>query len=141
MFYNPEKDSFCGLGRERRCVMRLAILSLAFAGFLAFGANFAVAADVAANLSAIPYVTSSADANSAVVPVQWYTYRYPSGYGYYSYPYYSYTYPNYGYYTYRPTYVYPYSTPSYGYYTYPYSGYYVPNGVYYRAARPYIYRY
>jgi hypothetical protein len=152
MFGNPGKRFFSGLGRERRCVMRLAILSLAFAGILAFGATFAVAADVAANMSAIPYVTASADTNSALTPVQWV--RYPRVYRY-SYPYYGYAYPNYGYaypnygysyqpyYTYSPQY-YQYSTPNYGYYnySYPYSaGYYSPNGVYYQAARPYYYGY
>ena len=49
--------------------MRLAILSLAFAGVLAFGANFAVAQDVAANVSAIPYVTASADTNFLGLPI------------------------------------------------------------------------
>jgi hypothetical protein len=158
MFTTRKDDTLCGSGRARRCVMRLAILTLAFASILAFGATFAAAADVAANLSAIPYVTASADANSTVTPVQWYTYRYPRAYQYYSYPYYGYTYPNYGYtypnygyaypsygysytpyYTYRPQY-YQYSTPNYGY-SYPGSGYYSPNGVYYQAARPYYYRY
>jgi hypothetical protein len=121
--------------------MRLAMLSLAFASLLALGTNLAVAQGVSANISTIPYVTSSAERDPAAMPVQWYTYRRPAAYGYYSYPqYYGYTYPNYGY-TYQPYYNYSYQPQFNGYYTYPYSSYYYPNGTYYQAARPYYYRY
>ena len=136
--------------------MRLVIFSLAFVSVLAIGAVFAVGQSVS-NVSAIPAVTSSADSNAAVVPVQWYTYRYryPRGYGYTTYPYYNYTYPSYGYtypnygytypnngyYSYRHQYDYGYGAPNSGYYSNPYSCYYSPNGTYYQAARPYYFSY
>ncbi len=121
--------------------MRLAILTLIFAGFLAVGTTAAVAQSAAANLSAIPYVTASANVHSAVTPVRWHVYGYPRRYGFYTHPNYGYVRPYYRYYTYRPGFYWN-GVPSYGYYAYPYSSYfYAPNGVYYRAARPFIYVY